>query len=152
MFHLSEVNADSMELAELVNALDAFQNQLYPAESNHGVDLSAVGQEKVRCIVVHDDNNHAVACGAVLFQDGEAGEIKRVYVDPASRGNRLGEQVVARLEVLAYEAGLRLLRLETGIHQHAAIRLYEKCGYHFCPPFPPYKADPLSLFMAKSLR
>jgi hypothetical protein len=37
-----------------------------------------------------------------------------------------------------------LLRLETGIHQAAAIRLYEGLGFQRIPPFGPYTEDPLS--------
>jgi putative acetyltransferase len=40
--------------------------------------------------------------------------------------------------------GVELLRLETGIHQHAAIRLYEQEGFRRIPPFGPYRDDPVS--------
>ena len=35
-----------------------------------------------------------------------------------------------------------ILRLETGIHQHAAIRLYEREGFTRIPPFGPYRDAP----------
>jgi len=37
-----------------------------------------------------------------------------------------------------------LLRLETGIHQQAAIHLYEQYGFRRIPPFGPYFEDPVS--------
>jgi putative acetyltransferase len=40
--------------------------------------------------------------------------------------------------------GVTLLRLETGIHKRAAIRLYERLGFRRIPPFGPYTDDPLS--------
>ncbi|EOY1433949.1 GNAT family N-acetyltransferase, partial [Yersinia enterocolitica] len=36
-------------------------------------------------------------------------------------------------------------------HQQPAIALYRRCGYEICDSFPPYKADPLSVFMRKEL-
>ena len=43
------------------------------------------------------------------------------------------------------------MRLETGIHQQAAIRLYERLGFRRIPPFGPYTDDPLSRCYEKSL-
>jgi hypothetical protein len=44
-----------------------------------------------------------------------------------------------------------VLRLETGIHQHEAIGLYERAGFHLIPPFGEYKPDPLSRFYEKRI-
>ena len=43
------------------------------------------------------------------------------------------------------------LRLETGIKQDAAIRLYESAGFRRRGPFGSYRDDPLSVFMEKPL-
>jgi putative acetyltransferase len=45
--------------------------------------------------------------------------------------------------------GRRLYTLETGIHQHAALALYQRAGYVRCAPFGDYRPDPLSVFMRK---
>ena len=39
--------------------------------------------------------------------------------------------------------------LETGIHQHEAIGLYERMGFQRIPPFGAYQEDPLSRFYEK---
>jgi len=57
-----------------------------------------------------------------------------------------GEQIRA--------AGIRLLRLETGIHQPEAVGLYRRAGFLPCAAFGPYAAMPpaaiaTSLFFAK---
>lgn len=151
MYSLTEISARSSELVPLIAALDTYQNALYPPASQHSVALHALAGDRLRCILVRDENGRAMGCGAVVFDDKQAGEIKRVYLDPDCRGQRLGEKVVAALETLARDAGCTLLRLETGIHQPAAIQLYQRCGYGFCAPFFPYQADPLSVFMMKAL-
>ncbi|CAJ0996864.1 GNAT family N-acetyltransferase [Sodalis praecaptivus] len=151
MFHITEVDKNHSALSGLVSELDAFQSQLYPAESNHCLDFSTVDEEGIRCVIAHDAAGFAAGCGAVLLQGGGFGEIKRLYIRPAYRGRRLGEQLIARLERLAAADLCHQLRLETGIHQQPAIALYRRCGYARCDAFPPYRDDPLSVFMSKSL-
>ena len=77
--------------------------------------------------------------------------MKRVFINPTHRGQRLGEKLLAELETAALQRGCRTLQLETGIHQHAAICLYQRCGYAVCDAFAPYQPDPLSVFMVKPL-
>lgn len=151
MFSISEVDKGDSDLVRLVDELDAFQRELYPAESNHCLDLSTVGDEQLKCIIVRDEQGLPAGCGALLFQEGGFAEIKRVYIRPAYRGRKLGEQIIAAIETIASENRLRELRLETGIHQQPAIALYRRCGFALCEAFPPYMPDPLSLFMRKRL-
>lgn len=151
MFNISEVHKGDSDLACLVSELDAFQSELYPSESNHCLDLSAVSDEQLRCVIVRDEGNAPAGCGALLFHEDGSAEIKRVYIRPEYRGQKLGERIVSSIEGMASEKNSRLLKLETGIHQQPAIALYRRCGYEICDAFPPYKADPLSVFMRKEL-
>lgn len=151
MFSISEVDKGDSDLARLVSELDAFQNELYPAESNHCLDLSTVRDEQLRCVIVRDEGGTPVGCGALLFKGDGSAEIKRVYIRPKYRGRKLGEQILSAIETIASEKKSLLLRLETGIHQLPAIALYRSCGFEICDAFPPYTADPLSVFMYKAL-
>ncbi|MEN4793322.1 GNAT family N-acetyltransferase [Pantoea agglomerans] len=151
MFYISEVNKGDSDLSCLVKELDAFQSELYPAESNHCLDFSSVSDENLRCLIVRDKEGIPAGCGAVLFQEDGLGEMKRVYIRPEFRGRKLGERIVNALENLARESLCHQLRLETGIHQQPAIALYRRCGYEICEPFPPYVADPLSVFMRRNI-
>ena len=128
MFDVVKINKDSEELAILVGELDAFQSTLYPAESNHCLDFSTVNEEDIRCIIVRDDKGEAIGCGAIFLQGDSAAEIKRVYIRPQYRGNKIGERIVSSLEQLALQSACRVLRLETGIRQQPAITLYQRCG------------------------
>ncbi|SFO09976.1 putative acetyltransferase [Candidatus Pantoea varia] len=151
MYSISEVDKSDSALALLVSELDAFQTELYPAESNHCLDLSTASDEQLRCIIVRDEGGIPAGCGALLFLKDGSAEIKRVYIRPEYRGRKLGEQIVSTIEMIASEQRSLLLRLETGIHQRPAIALYRRCGYEICDAFPPYEADPLSVFMFKKL-
>lgn len=152
MFYISEVNKGDSELSCLVKELDAFQSELYPDESNHCLDFTTVSDENLRCVIARDEHGIPAGCGGLLFQEGGFGELKRVYIRPEFRGRKLGEQIVAFLENIALENICHQLRLETGIHQQPAIALYSRCGYVVCEVFPPYIADPLSVFMCKNIQ
>lgn len=133
----------------LLRALDDYLAGLYPSESNHGLSLPALQAPDVRFVVARLDGS-AIGCGALRLAAGFA-ELKRMYVAPEARGGGVGLRLLAHLEQLAVDAGRPLVRLETGIAQPEAIALYERSGYRRIAAFPPYTADPLSLFMEKSL-
>jgi ribosomal protein S18 acetylase RimI-like enzyme len=68
------------------------------------------------------------------------------------RGRGFGRLILDRLAEHALQNGVTVLRLETGIHQKAAIRLYEQYGFARVPPFGDYWDDPVSLCYEKLLR
>lgn len=149
MYRIIPAKVTQSESQALIAALDAWQTELYPAESNHLTDLSDAQGLIFRLIRGPQDD--AVGCGAVLVSGDGFGEIKRIYIDPRHRGQRLGERLLASLEQAAAAQGCHTLRLETGIKQPAAITLYRRCGYELTDAFAPYQPDPLSLFMCKAL-
>ena len=91
-----------------------------------------------------------VGTGAARRKDGY-GEVKRMYVDPAWRGQRVGARLLATLEAAMRAQALPLARLETGEAQREAVRLYERCGYRRCGAFGAYPDNGLSLFFEKAL-
>ncbi len=143
---------DPQAARHLIAAADAYMAGLYPAESNHFDGLDALRLPNVLFLGAYHQGA-IVGCGAVktLQDDGEYGEIKRVYVEPAHRGRGISKALMQRLEAHLSGAGIRLARLETGIHQPEAIGLYRRLGYRDRAPFGKYAADPLSLFMEKVL-
>jgi putative acetyltransferase len=134
----------------LIEALDAYQRSLYPPESNHFLDIEALAAATVRFFVARTAGQ-PVGCCALLVS-GLEGELKRLWVDPAGRGHGLGRRLVSAVEQQARQEGLRVLRLETGIHQPEALGLYQAEGYRACDAFAPYLPDPLSVFMEKRLQ
>lgn len=137
------------EISELLRQSDDFANALYPPKSNHLVSAADLAAEGVHFVVARDGGN-IVGCGALRKSPPE-GEIKRMFVTSAARGLGVGAAILAALEDAARQAGITVLRLETGIHNRAALQLYNRKGYAERAPFPPYGPDPLSVFMEKSL-
>jgi putative acetyltransferase len=138
------------EVQALIADLDAYVAQLYPAESNHLLDVETLAGPNV-CFLVARLDQRAVGCGALRRHDDELGEIKRMYVDRHVRGRGIGRRLLQALEAEAARQGLARVALETGDSQPEAIALYRRAGFRDCPPFASYKPDPLSLFMMKAL-
>lgn len=64
-----------------------------------------------------------------------AGEIKRMWVDPTVRGQRLGTRLLDHLSDLAREAGLRRLVLDTRGDLAEARALYAREGFAEIEPY-----------------
>ncbi|WBQ05527.1 GNAT family N-acetyltransferase [Kribbella sp. CA-293567] len=79
------------------------------------------------------------------------GEVKRMYVEPTSRGWGLSRLLLAEIESQARARGITTLRLETGTRQQEASALYTHHGYTPTPPYPPFENEPASLCFAKQL-
>jgi putative acetyltransferase len=138
------------DVRDLIDALDGLMTGLYPAESNHLLDIETLQRPDIHFFVARYDAV-AIGCGAYRALEPLHGEIKRMFVTPVARGMRLGHRLLLHLETDAFIVGIRRLSLETGIHQPEAIGLYRRAGYLNCPPFGGYQPDPLSLFMTKTL-
>jgi len=140
---IAQVRPDEPDAVALIDELEAHLASLYPRESRHGFSVEKLLREGVDFFLVRDDGL-AAGCGGLLMVGREYGEIKRMYVRPAFRGRKLGQQLLDHLVAHARQKGTTLIRLETGIHQHEAIALYERNGFRQIPPFGPYWDDPVS--------
>lgn len=140
------------EVAALIARSDAFYRDLYPPESNHLEDEQALKRDNVLFVGYRSDGR-LVACGAakLMQDDGAYAEIKRVFVDQSHRGRGLSLKIMDYLEAELARRGVQLLRLETGIKQPEALRLYDKLGYQRRGPYGAYGPDPYSVFMEKKL-
>ena len=69
-----------------------------------------------------------IGCGALKCHENH-GEIKRMWVDATTRGLGVGKRILDKLETLAREKKLALLRLETNRSLTEAQSLYRSSGY-----------------------
>jgi putative acetyltransferase len=137
---IERVSAPTDDAAALIAELDGVLGAVYPPEQRHGLSLDQVFEPHVRFFIARVDGEVA-GCGAVALFDTYA-EVKRMYTRPSARRRGVGKAVLARLEKEARRAGKPMLRLETGIHQVPAIRLYEEFGFRRCGPFGDYTMLP----------
>jgi putative acetyltransferase len=141
----------SPDATALIAELDAHLTRLYPSESRHGFSVQKLIADDVAFFVIRDGGAPA-GCGGIKLLGAEYGEIKRMWVRPKFRGLGFTKLMLDHLVAYAKEHGVGILRLETGIHQHAAIRLYEREGFRRIPPFGNYRVDPVSLCYEKPIK
>jgi putative acetyltransferase len=135
----------------LIAELEALLEPFYPRESRHGYSVEKLIAEGVAFFLIRQEGVPA-GCGGIQLHGTEYGEIKRMYIRPQFRGLGFAKLMLDHLENYAQSHGVGLLRLETGIHQLAAIGLYERMGFRRIPPFGDYREDPLSRYYEKDIR
>jgi GNAT superfamily N-acetyltransferase len=143
---------DSADARALMAALDAHLSERYPPEQRFGPNIRAEQTEAGRGVfLVARVEGRPVGCGAIRLLGGGDAEVKRMWVDPALRGQGVARAVLARLEEKALELGATRLVLETGIHQTEAIGLYRSGGFETVDCWGEYTGVPTSLCLAKPI-
>lgn len=147
---ISAETPDQPAIRAFFAASDAYAASLYPAESNHLLDVFELLRPNVRFFVARR-SGQPVGCGALVREADDWGEVKRMWVDPAARGLGAGRRILATLLEAGRAERLAHLRLETGIHNAEALGLYHRAGFVEIAAFGKYKPDPLSVFMELAL-
>ncbi len=142
---------DTDDARALISELEAQLEPIYPRESRHGYSVEKLIVEAVAFFLIRNDGVPA-GCGGIQLFGTEYGEIKRMYVRPQFRGLGFGRLMLNHLADHARAHGVMLLRLETGVHQRAAVGLYERVGFRRIPAFGEYKEDPLSRYYEKHIQ
>ena len=148
---ISAEHPASPDATALISELDAHLEPLYPSASRHGFSVQKLIADSVAFFVIRDAGA-AAGCGGIKLFGAEYGEIKRMYVRPQFRRRGLGKLMLDHLTEYAKANGVGILRLETGVHQDAAIGLYEQVGFKRIPPFGPYRDDPVSRCYEKRIQ
>ena len=94
---------------------------------------------------------HPVGCGAILPLVPGVAEVKRMFVEPSARRRGIARQLLRELEAIARGLGYLVVRLETGVRQPEALRLYEAAGYQRVECYGRYAKDPLSICFEKQI-
>ena len=71
-------------IAALVRELEQYMIALYPAESNHLVDIETLAAPDVRFFAARA-GGEPLGCGAIMLKEAYA-EVKRIFVSPRARG------------------------------------------------------------------
>ncbi|ROP45037.1 GNAT family N-acetyltransferase [Pseudokineococcus lusitanus] len=147
------VTARDPEVLALVDALTAeLALGGYAEEESFGYSAEQLAASGVRLVAARAGEGLVGLAG--LETDGPpvvAGELKRFYVAPAHRGTGVADALLDALEAAARDAGARVLRLETGDAQAAALRFYARRGFRRVPAFGPYVGSATSVCLAREL-
>ena len=149
MIELKKTNSDNEEFRKLIGELDKELWSRY-ADTQAVYDQYNKIENNQNVILAYKDGL-AVGCGCFKKYDDSSVEIKRMYVKPEYRGQKVGALILETLEKWAAELNISTTVLETGIKQTEAIHLYTKSGYIVIENYGPYKNMPESICMQKQL-
>ena len=149
---LTAARFDEPDVFALVVAQQEEMRGIYEGEADIGPtrDASMFEPPHGAFLAVRIDGR-AVGCGGIARFDETRGELKRMYVEPGSRGLGLGRRLLDALEGEARGLGYLAVVLETGDQQPQALGLYISAGYERIPCYEPYASRELSLCFEKPL-
>lgn len=129
------------EYNEAVNVLVRDQRSSFLHEyfgNGGGLWLAQANHETVGCIGLRP-----------LREPAGSGEVKRLYVRPAWRGQGIAEALLRALETYARDCAYEWIYLDSKDDLVAAIRFYARQGYTACER---YNANPqATVFMRKQI-
>lgn len=92
----------------------------------------------------------ALGCIALRPVSDDTCEMKRLYVQPQARGERLGRRLVEQLCTEASQVGYRRIVLDTLPSMEEAIQLYQSLDFQVTDPYV-FNPLPGALFLEKLL-
>ncbi|MEQ1491199.1 MAG: GNAT family N-acetyltransferase [Terricaulis sp.] len=144
----------SDDVRALVKELNTWALDQTPREFTHHMTVDQMAQADTTVFIARDGAGKAIGMGALKRQGEGLGEVKRMYTVPDARGTGLAGRIVANIEGVARQEGLRRLALETGAVPGfaAAWRVYERAGFKRCGAFLDYPPDsPHNIYYEKLL-
>jgi putative acetyltransferase len=138
----------------LVAKLNDHLLPLSPIEFQFKMTVEQMAESHTTLFVARDEAGKAVGMGALKVHSAELGEVKRMFTDPAVRGQRIGSALLDAIVSLARDKGLPTLMLETGTGpgMAEAHRLYTRSGFVTRGPFLDYPDSEWSAFFEMPLR
>ena len=107
------------------------------------------GQEGCLLLIVCGHANY-LGCAGVRKFDGGVAELKRMYIRPAGRGQKLGGQLLEEAIRHARAMNYQKIRLDTLPSMQSAMHLYRRTGFYEIPPYR-YNPVPGTVYLEKDL-
>lgn len=141
------------DVRDLVARLNAHLIPLSPLEFQFKMTVEQMADSDTTLFVARDGAGKAIGMGALKVHSPELGEVKRMYTDPAVRGQRVGSRLLEAIVGLARSKDLPMLMLETGTGDGMAEahRLYTRSGFKTRGPFLDYPDSEWSAFFEMPL-
>jgi GNAT superfamily N-acetyltransferase len=150
MLTISRTDSNNGDFIALVRDLDHYLSEQDGPEHAFYAQFNKI--EALKYVLVAYHQGLAVGCGAIKPFDDASMEVKRMYVKPEFRGQKIASRLLTALEDWAFELDMTRCILETGKRQPEAIALYEKSGYQRFPNYGQYEGVENSVCFEKTLR
>lgn len=101
-------------------------------------------------LIGYNDTSEAIACVALRKWDDETAELKRMFVQPAYQGHKIGYRLMEEIIAIAKKIGYKKIKLDTLSTMLGAIKLYRSYGFY---EIPSYRFNPIegTVYMEKVL-
>jgi GNAT superfamily N-acetyltransferase len=148
MIEIIRTNSENLEFKKLVKLLNS---DLAKRDGNTHSLSQFNSITDLKYVVLALKEGKTIGCGAISMYDFNLMEIKRMYVSPEFRGQRIGEKILSELEDWSRELESIKCILFTGSKQPEASKLYQRNGYCPIEKYGKLKDIPDSLCFAKDL-
>jgi len=148
MIAIRRTNPQNLEFIKLVQLLNS---ELAQRDGKTHLLSQFNDISHVKHVVLASEKGKTIGCGAISQYDFSSMEIKRMYVSPQIRGQRIGGEILSELESWSRELGITKCLLFTGSKQPEANKLYHKNGYRLIQKYGKLKDIPDSLCFSKDL-
>lgn len=150
MTSITPARADDALSVQLIGELDAGLRQDYLPGQMFGLHPGEASDDRLRFFHLEMDGE-IIGCGAYRMLSEEMAELKRMYIRQSHRGRGISHDLIGLLEADAVRRGVRVMRLETGRFEVAAMGLYRASGYERIPAYGQYIGSSTSICMEKTL-
>ena len=148
MIEIIRTNSENLEFKKLVQLLNS---DLAKRDGNTHSLSQFNSITDLKYVILALKEGKTIGCGAISMYDFNLMEIKRMYVSPEVRGQRIGEKILSELEDWSRELESTKCILFTGSKQPEARKLYQRNGYCSIEKYGKLKDIPDSLCFAKDL-
>jgi len=148
MIEIIRTNSQNPEFKKLVQLLNSDlanrDGKTHPLSQFNNIS-------SIKYVVLILKKDIAVGCGAISKYDNNSMEIKRMYVSPEARGQRIGEKILSELENWSRELGHTKCLLFMGSKQPEANKLYQRNNYNLIEKYGNLKDITDCICLAKDL-
>ena len=130
---------------------EAYYSRLVGGESKRRGFIPFNASSDIPDVVLAVCNGAAVGCAGLKPYSNTDAEVKRLWVEPAFRGQRIASRLMDQIEEKARQTGFRRVILQTRTIMPDAVALYEKRSYVLIPNYPPYDRLEGAVCYAKAL-
>lgn len=118
---------------EIDLAFQNFEEELKDISKKYGASEGG-------CLLLVKDREQAIGCVALRKIDENICEMKRLYVQPQWKGQRLGRKLAEAIIEEGKKMGYSFMRLDTLQRMKPALSLYQSLGFY---PIEPYNFNPI---------
>lgn len=115
-----------------------YYSSLVGGEKNRKGFVPFNASAEIPDVLIAYSQSKAVGCAGLKRYDDKSSEIKRVWVQPENRGQRIASRMMQLVEQKAKEQGFARVILQTRPQMTEAVGMYTKRGYKLIENYPPY--------------